>query len=86
MATIQHAALAAIASGPDQKEMFAFCEAQGIYYHEMEPPYLTMARIASWALLMKNTEVKQVPIDPPKPKNPARRGFASADTQSVGLN
>jgi hypothetical protein len=79
MATLQRAALAAIASGPDQKEMFAFCDAQGVYYHEMEPPYLTMARIAQWALL-----VKQTPIDPPRPTKRHPK-FPSMDTQTQGL-
>ncbi len=59
MATLQHAALKAIAG--DQEEQFAFCEAHGVYYHEMEPPYLTMGRIAQWALLMKNDPATKIP-------------------------
>lgn len=59
MATLQHVALKAIAG--TQEEMFAFCEAHGIYYHTMEPPYLTMGRIAQWTLLMQNTEVTKIP-------------------------
>jgi hypothetical protein len=59
MATLQHEALKAIAGG--QEEAFAFCELHGVYYHPMEPSYLTMGRIASWALLMKNGEVTKIP-------------------------
>jgi hypothetical protein len=55
MATLQHEALKAIAGS--QEEAFAFCELHGVYYHPMEPTYLTMGRIASWALLMKNVEI-----------------------------
>ena len=58
MSTLQHEALKAIAG--DQSEMFAFCEKHGVYHHEMEPPYLTMGRIAQWALLMQNKEVTKV--------------------------
>ena len=60
MATLQHEALKAIAGG-DQTGMFAFCELHGVYYHPMEPTYLTMGRIASWVLLMKNAEVTKLP-------------------------
>ena len=56
MKTIQHEALKAIAGS--QEDQFAFCELHGVYYHEMEPPYLTMGRIAQWALLMKNDVTK----------------------------
>ncbi len=59
MATLQHAALKAIAG--DQEGQFAFCEQHGVYYHKMEPPYLTQGRIASWVLLMKNVEVTKLP-------------------------
>jgi hypothetical protein len=59
MATLQHEALKAIAG--EQEEMFAFCELHGVYYHKMEPPYLTMGRIAQWALLMKNDVVTKIP-------------------------
>lgn len=59
MATVQQAALKVIASGPEQTEMFAFCETHGIFYNAAEPPYLTMARIAKWALLMKDAELPQ---------------------------
>lgn len=59
MATLQHEALKAIAGS--QEEAFAFCELHGIYYHAMEPTYLTMGRIASWALLMKNDVVTKIP-------------------------
>lgn len=55
MPTLQHEALKAIAGS--QEEAFAFCELHGVYYHPMEPTYLTMGRIAQWALLMKNDEV-----------------------------
>ena len=66
MATLQHEALKAIAGS--QEEAFAFCELHGVYYHPMEPTYLTMGRIASWALLMKNGEVTKIPgMKIPKP-------------------
>jgi hypothetical protein len=58
MPTLQHEALKAIAGS--QEEAFAFCEVHGIYYHPMEPTYLTMGRIAQWALLMKNVEVPHI--------------------------
>jgi hypothetical protein len=64
MKTIQHLALEVIASGPEQSMMFAFCEAYGIYFAPQEPPYLTMARIARWALLMRN-DVTKIPADIP---------------------
>lgn len=63
MATLQHEALKAIAGS--QEEAFAFCELHGVYYHPMEPTYLTMGRIASWALLMKNVEVTKIPASIP---------------------
>jgi hypothetical protein len=59
MATLQHLALKAIAG--EQEDQFAFCEEHGIYFHTYEPPYLTMGRIASWVLLMKNVEVTKLP-------------------------
>jgi len=59
MPTLQHEALKAIAGS--QEEAFAFCELHGVYYHPMEPTYLTMGRIASWALLMKNGEMTKIP-------------------------
>jgi hypothetical protein len=65
MPTLQHEALKAIAG--DQVGMFAFCEINGVYYHPMEPTYLTMGRIAQWALLMKNTEATKIPTKTPKP-------------------
>lgn len=43
-------ALKVIAGFPDQEAMFDYCTKHGIGFHRMEPPYLTMARIANEAL------------------------------------
>jgi hypothetical protein len=42
-------ALEAIASFPNMKKMYAYCKKRNIYFDDREPPYLTMARIASVA-------------------------------------
>lgn len=47
-------ALQVIAGFPDQDAMFAYCEQYGVGFHKMEPPYLTMARIAGSAIKLSD--------------------------------
>ena len=43
-------ALKVIAGFPNQDAMFVYCEAHKIGFNKLEPPYLTMARIADFAI------------------------------------
>jgi hypothetical protein len=43
-------ALNVIAGFPDLGSMFIWCEIHGIQFDKQEPPYLTMAKIAAYAL------------------------------------
>lgn len=45
-------ALEAIAAYPEMEQAHQFCKKFGLYFTEMEPPYLTMARIAHETLKM----------------------------------
>lgn len=38
-----------IAGFPDMEPMYAFCKVHGVRYSALEPPYLTMARVAEYA-------------------------------------